>query len=73
MDSWSMHCPWYKLYPHQLYECVPLWRVSFSSSLVWDRVEKSESLIQSWVSFIQEIDQWYGECGLYLYSGVSLQ
>ena len=27
-----------------LYRCVPLWRVWFSSSLLWDRVYKSESL-----------------------------
>ena len=29
---------------YRLYSYVPLWTVSFSSSLLWDRVYKSESL-----------------------------
>ena len=40
-----------------LYRYVPLWRVSFSSSWLWDMVYKSESLGLEWGIIFQEIDQ----------------
>ena len=42
---------------HGLYRYVPLWRVWFSSSLVWDRVYKSESLGLEEGIIFQETDQ----------------
>ena len=40
-----------------LYKYVPLWRVWFSSSLLWDSVYKSESLGLEWGIIFQETDQ----------------
>ena len=40
-----------------LYRYVPLWRVWFSSSLLWDRVYKSESLGLEQGIIYQETDQ----------------
>ena len=40
-----------------LYRYVPLWRVWFSSSLLWDRVYKSESLGLEEGIIFQETEQ----------------
>ena len=41
-----------------LYRHVPLWRVRFSSSLLWDRVYKSESLgLEEYGIIFQETEQ----------------
>ena len=42
---------------YRLYRYVPLWRVWFSSSLLWDRVYKSESLGPEKGIIFQETDQ----------------
>ena len=42
---------------HGLYRYVPLWRVWFSSSLLWDRVYKSESLGLEEGIIFQETEQ----------------
>ena len=42
---------------YRLNRYVPLWRVWFSSSLVWDRVYKSESLSLEQGILFQETDQ----------------
>ena len=40
-----------------LYRYVLLWRVWFSSCLLWSRVYKSESLSLEWGIIFQETDQ----------------
>ena len=43
--------------PYGLFMYVPLWRVLFLSSLLWDRVYKSESLGLEQGIIFQEADQ----------------
>ena len=52
--------------PYMLYRYmyVPLWRVWFSSSLLWDRVYKSESLGLESVIIFQDTDQLFKDFSL---------
>ncbi len=49
---------------YELYRYVPLWRVGFSSSLVWDRVKKSESFGLKKGSICWKTDLCYDEFSL---------